>query len=49
MDLHVSENLLPYIKNNPDKFEILGEPAVTKFDDNGKIYPMMAVSAHAKV
>jgi hypothetical protein len=49
MDLHVSENLLPYIKNNPDKFDILGEPADTKFDDNGKIYPMMAVSAHAKV
>jgi len=49
MDLHVSENLLPYIKNNPDKFDILGEPAATKFDDNGKIYPMMAVSAHAKV
>ena len=46
MDLHVSENLLPYIKSNLDKFEILSEPEVMKFDANGKIYPMLAARSH---
>ena len=26
MDLHISENLLPYIKSNPGKFEVMSDP-----------------------
>jgi hypothetical protein len=48
MDLHVSETLLPYIKSNPDKFEVVGEPELMKFDAKGKIYPMMAPRSHVQ-
>lgn len=46
MDIHVSENLLPHIKNNPDKFEILSDAQPFKFDTKGKLYPMMAPKEH---
>jgi hypothetical protein len=48
MDLHVSETLLPYIKSNPEKFEVVGEPELMKFDAKGKIYPMMAPRSHVQ-
>lgn len=47
LDIHVSETLLPYIKANPDKFEILSEPESFKFDSKGNLYPMMAPKVHA--
>lgn len=35
--IDVSENLLPYIQANPDKFEVLGELKPLAFDEQGKI------------
>jgi hypothetical protein len=40
VDIDVSENLLPYIKANPDKFEIIGEPRPLEFDADGNLTPM---------
>jgi len=41
LDIHVSEGLLPYVKANPDMFEIIGEAEPFKFDAKGTIYPML--------
>ena len=35
--IDVSENLLPYIQANPDKFEVLGELKPLAFDEQGNI------------
>ena len=35
--IDVSENLLPYIQANTDKFEVLGELKPLAFDEQGKI------------
>lgn len=39
-EIDVSETLLPYVRNNPDKFEIVGEPAALAFDGEGNLAPM---------
>jgi hypothetical protein len=36
-DIQVSEPLLPYVKANPGKFEVLSEPAPFQFDAAGRI------------
>jgi hypothetical protein len=40
VEIDVSENLLPYIKANPDRFEIIGEPRPLDFDAEGNLTPM---------
>ncbi len=40
VDIDVSENLLPYIEANPDRFEIVGEPLPLDFDTDGNLTPM---------
>jgi len=40
VDIDVSENLLPYIQANPDRFEIVGEPLPLDFDTDGNLTPM---------
>ena len=40
VDLDVSENLLPYIEANPDRFEIVGKPVPMDFDGEGNLAPM---------
>ena len=40
IDIAISENLLPYVKENPDKFEIVSETAPMAFDSDGKLLPM---------
>ena len=42
VDIHVSEPMLPLIKANPSKFEIIGAPEAFKFDAKGNLYPMLA-------
>ena len=37
VEIDVSETLLPYVMANPDKFEIIGEPAPLDFDDDGNL------------
>ncbi len=39
-EIDVSETLLPYLRANPDKFEIIGEPAALEFDDEGNLTRM---------
>jgi Lactate racemase N-terminal domain len=40
VEIDVSENLLPYIEANPDKFEVIGSPAPLGFDAQGNLTPM---------
>jgi uncharacterized protein (DUF362 family) len=40
IEIDVSETLLPYIKANPSKFEIVGELAPFDFDPEGNLTPM---------
>jgi hypothetical protein len=40
VEIDVSENLLPYIEANPDKFEVVGRPAPLDFDAQGNLTPM---------
>ncbi|MFH1043493.1 MAG: lactate racemase domain-containing protein [Pseudomonadota bacterium] len=50
VDIHVSEPMLPYILQHPDKFEIVGTPEPMKFDAKGALYPMPGIlldAAHA--
>jgi hypothetical protein len=42
VDIHVSEPMLPFIKENPAMFEIVGEVEPFKFDAKGNLYPMLA-------
>lgn len=39
-EIDVSETLLPYLRDNPDKFEIIGEPKPLEFDRHGRLEPM---------
>ena len=50
VDIHVSESMLPYIRQHPEQFEIIGEPQPMKFDAKGTLYPMLGKlheTAHA--
>ncbi|MFN0314141.1 MAG: lactate racemase domain-containing protein [Burkholderiales bacterium] len=50
VDIHVSESMLPYIRQHPEQFEIVGEPQPMKFDAKGTLYPMLGKlheTAHA--
>ncbi|MSQ59397.1 MAG: DUF2088 domain-containing protein [Betaproteobacteria bacterium] len=50
VDIHVSEAMLPYIRQHPEQFEIIGEPEPMKFDAKGTLYPMLGrlhETAHA--
>lgn len=45
VDIDVSETLLPYVEANPDRFEIMGEPAPLEFDSDGNLTPMPSEQA----
>jgi hypothetical protein len=40
VEIDVSENLLPHIEANPDKFEVIGSPGPLDFDAQGNLTPM---------
>ncbi len=39
-EIDVSENLLPYVRANPEKFEVVGDAAPLAFDAEGNLTPM---------